>query len=295
MPSQVSRTGSTPTLSVAHRHWLELNDRQRSYLTIFYELDQEAEIEQRRRWYRSLPREPADTWRWIPYDTKHPRAGPTVCQQRLDAEGLRDKGAGATLAALCRRGLLRTREIRIDTLPGQSLQTQIRLTSAGRAAARVNNEERSSESTTLPQWIVETLQEITEAGPDGLPKYKIGRAAARQLGPQGLHLIEEAHPWSYQLTPQGNEVTLKHRTRRSSPVEGLLSLGGTTTPRANSYSGRPERVATAPLPPSWLECPGQGLANDQPCLGPAGGHPSPPLKSTPREVSLRRSTEPPYD
>lgn len=225
MPRQAPRRGSAPTIPVAHQHWSQLNDRQRSYLTIFYELDQEAENEQRRRWYRSLPREPADTWRWIPYDTKHPRAGPTVCQQRLDTEGLRDAGSGATLAALCRRGLLRTREIRIDTPPGQPLQTQIRLTSAGRAAARANNEERGSVSATLPQWIVEALEEIAEAGPDGLPKYKIGRAAARQLGPRGLHLIEEAHPWSYQLTRQGNEVTLKHRTRHPGPVEGLSPLG----------------------------------------------------------------------
>lgn len=230
MPPQAPRTGRAPTTHAAHQHWSELNDRQRSYLAVFYKLDQEAEHEQRSRWHRSLQRDPADTWRWIPYDTKHPGAGPTVCQQRLDTQGLRDTGAGATLAALCRRGLLRTREIRVDTLPGHPTQTQIRLTSAGRAAARTNEEQRRTEPTTLPQWIAETLQEIAEAGPEGLAKYSVGRAAARRLGPQGLHLIEEASPWSYRLTPKGNDVTLAHHQSRSAPTANALPLGPRNDP-----------------------------------------------------------------
>ncbi|CAL9366518.1 hypothetical protein SUDANB105_00773 [Streptomyces sp. enrichment culture] len=204
-----------PRTVAARQLWSELNHRQQRYLALIYELDQEAEQEQRQRWHRGLPREPADTWRWIPYATMHAQAVPTPCQQRLDIEGLRDAGAGSTLAALARRNLLHTRVVQIDALAGNPNQIQVRLTPFGRATVRASGPDQSTAPAVLPRWITETLQKITEAGPDGLPKFDISRSAARRLGPRGLRLIEDACHWSYRLTQAGHAALLDHHAHRA--------------------------------------------------------------------------------
>ncbi|MFD8550041.1 hypothetical protein [Streptomyces fradiae] len=214
-----------PRTVAARQLWSELNHRQQRYLTLIYELDQEAEQEQRQRWHRGLPREPAETWRWIPYATMHGQAVPTPCQQRLDVEGLRDAGAGSTLAALARRNLLHTRVVRIDSLAGKPNQVQIRLTSFGRATVRASGPDQSTEPAVLPSWISEALQKITEAGPDGLPKFEISRSAARRLGPRGLRLIEDARHWSYRLTQAGHTALLDHHAHPAREPGHLASPG----------------------------------------------------------------------
>ncbi|MCA1188781.1 hypothetical protein LCD36_20370, partial [Saccharopolyspora sp. 6T] len=115
-----------------------LNTRQQQYLNIVFELDQQAERDQRRRWHQGLPRQPADQWRWIPYATRHTHASPTPAQQALKAQGILSAGSGSTLAALTRRGLLDIRETTIDSIGGTVRQTQLRLTTTGRHTARFN-------------------------------------------------------------------------------------------------------------------------------------------------------------
>src|SRR2546430_3733511 len=51
----------------------------------------------------------------------------------------------------------------------------------GRASLSTNQKDQPPGPPALPQWLTEALQEIAEAGPDGLPKYKIGRTVARRL------------------------------------------------------------------------------------------------------------------
>lgn len=190
--------------SAAHRQWAALNPRQQHYLTVFFALDQAAEQEQRQRWHQQHTREPAGTWRWIPYATRHPQAPATPCQQHLDDHGLRDSGAGATLAALVRRGLILTRETYLDELPERPVQLQVRLTTAGRAAVRASQPPTTSPP--LAEWLQEALTKVSQAGPDGLAKYEISRSAARRLGPRGLRYIQDARPWSYQLTREGQSA-----------------------------------------------------------------------------------------
>lgn len=195
---------SSPAPRDAHGQWASLNPRQQRYLMVLYELDHQAEQEQQNRWYQKLPREPAKTWRWIPYATRSPLANPTPAQQLLEADGLRDPGAGATLAALARRGLILLRDIDIGSTEGQSLQTQIRLTKLGRSTARATQPAPpTSNAQPLPAWLMEALTTVARAGPDGLPKYEISRAAARRRGPRGLRLIEQGQAWSYHLTVAG--------------------------------------------------------------------------------------------
>ncbi|QFU86656.1 hypothetical protein [Amycolatopsis sp. YIM 10] len=182
-----------------------LNARQQQYLDIVFELDQQAERDQRRRWHQGLPRQPADQWRWIPYATRHAHASLTPAQQALKACGLHSAGSGSTLAALTRRGLLEIRDITIDGVGGPARQTQLRLTRAGRQAARINQSPRDTEPDPLPLWLYEALARVGSAQPPGLPKVDISRVAARRLGPKEYGYIEDSTAWSYALTDAGRQ------------------------------------------------------------------------------------------
>lgn len=108
--------------------WEELNDRQRTYLDVLFRVDQNLEAEQRQRAARGqFTSAPARAWRRIDFNNP---IGPV--RRALEARGVYDSGAGATLAALRKRGLIDT-----ETMPGV-LQDQVSvwLTRAGRAAVR---------------------------------------------------------------------------------------------------------------------------------------------------------------
>jgi hypothetical protein len=180
-----------------------LNSRQSKYLELVYHADQEAEEHQRRQWHQHGRRDPADQWRWIAYATDHPQAAFTGLQQSLVQAGMHDPGAGATFAALIRRGLLETRTIQADTPHGPARQRQVRLTRAGRRAARENKPARSPALCGLPPWLEDALSAVRNASPPGLPKTSISRRAARRLGPAGYHYIDDANAWAYKITSKG--------------------------------------------------------------------------------------------
>ncbi|MEV6712566.1 hypothetical protein AB0M48_11040 [Lentzea sp. NPDC051208] len=181
---------------------LNLNERQHGYLEVFYELDQEAERRQQRRWHQNLHRDRASDWRWIPYSVDAPSADPTPAQQMLATKGIHDAGAGSTLAALFRRGLIDLRHVTIDTAQGPLPQAEVRLTPKGRAAFRASLPVDDN-STRLPDWLHDALSKIGDAPDAVLLKTNIGRTAARRLGAKGLGYIEDATPWSYRLTDEG--------------------------------------------------------------------------------------------
>lgn len=136
--------------------WQELNKRQQLYLTAIYEADQaaEADIADRRRRMYSIP--PADEWRWLNYY-------PGIWA-RVDNAGERDPGTGSTLAALERRDLIHVREIQSGTA------VQIRLRTAGRAAARAGIQEQAPRRTPaglLSEWLWDALATIYRAGETG--------------------------------------------------------------------------------------------------------------------------------
>ncbi|GGY71470.1 hypothetical protein GCM10010363_61020 [Streptomyces omiyaensis] len=116
--------------------WRELNDRQQGTLAVVFELDQGAETSRRRSAARGeWDDRPASEWRTIDFahEPGDRRAfGWTLMQERLASRGWDNQGNGSTVAALAARGLLE-RDARPTTF---GFMHQVRLTRAGRAAAR---------------------------------------------------------------------------------------------------------------------------------------------------------------
>ncbi|MFD6743246.1 hypothetical protein ACWHA6_38190 [Streptomyces anthocyanicus] len=183
-----------------------LNARQRIYLDVLFTIDQANESAQARRWHATRERQPAEQWRWITYGVDHPAAEATQVQQHLGQRHVLDAGAGATLAALQRRGLIELRRVAQDSTAGPIWHTQVRLTRAGRAAGRAlqpESAEQAPDPSLLPEWLQAALEAVADAPGQILPKVAIGRVAARRLGPGGHHYIEDASAWEYRLTRAG--------------------------------------------------------------------------------------------
>lgn len=122
--------------------WAELNERQRQYLSTIFEADQAAEADIAARSSRRAKTPPASEWRQITYDIKVPKGaqlgvGYTSVQHTLRQAGVHDPGAGSTLAALSKRGLIIVTYDQVEVLPfGWVPRIRVRLTTLGRAAAR---------------------------------------------------------------------------------------------------------------------------------------------------------------
>ncbi|MEY2249150.1 hypothetical protein AB8A21_40580 [Streptomyces sp. BF23-18] len=183
-----------------------LNERQRTYLEVLFTIDQDNESAQNRRWHAARERQPAEQWRWITYGIDHPAAEATAVQQQLGQQHVLDAGAGATLAALQRRGLIELRRVAVDGPAGPLWHTQVRLTRSGRAAGRSLQPappEQATGPSLLPAWLQAALETVAAAPGQTLAKITIGRVAARRLGPAGHGYIEDASAWQYRLTPAG--------------------------------------------------------------------------------------------
>jgi hypothetical protein len=187
-------------------HLPDLNERQQAYLEVLFTIDQDNESAQNRRWHATRERQPAEQWRWITYGVDHPEAEATAVQKQLGRHDVLDAGAGATLAALQRRGLIKLRRLAQDSPAGPIWHTQVRLTRAGRAAGRALRPE-PAEGTTgsplLPEWLQAALEAVAAAPSQTIAKVAIGRVAARRLGPHGHGYIEDASAWQYRITPAG--------------------------------------------------------------------------------------------
>ncbi|MFI8342807.1 hypothetical protein ACIF8W_22510 [Streptomyces sp. NPDC085639] len=150
--------------------------------------DQEAE--RRARVARSTYQDPgpASAWRKLPFSIKAelPFAEYTTIQSRLREEGRLDAGAGATLHALARRGLLKITEDRIDVPEvGLVARVLVELTRAGRACARAGlgiSPAPRRPKHLLSEWLWGNLARVATAGPDGLPEDVMGGKAKYYLG-----------------------------------------------------------------------------------------------------------------
>ncbi|MDG5808702.1 hypothetical protein P9869_39935 [Streptomyces ossamyceticus] len=183
-----------------------LNARQQAYLDVLFTIDQDNERAQARRWHATRERQPAEQWRWITYGVDHPAAEASAVQQQLDLRHVLDAGAGATLAALQRRGLIELRRVAQDSVAGPVWHIQVRLTRAGRAAGRAlqpASAEQMPDPSLLPEWLHAALDAVAAAPEQTLSKTDIGRVAARRLGPEGHGYIEDASAWQYRLTEAG--------------------------------------------------------------------------------------------
>ncbi|MEU3465255.1 hypothetical protein ABZ721_35630 [Streptomyces sp. NPDC006733] len=190
-----------------------MNERQQAYLNVLFTIDQDNESTQARRWHTTRERRPAEQWRWITYGVDHPAAEATAVQQQLSQHHVLDAGAGATLAALQRRGLIELRRIAQDSATGPVWHTQVRLTRAGRAVGRALHPisaEQVPNPSLLPEWLQAALETVAAAPEQTLAKVAIGRVAARRLGPDGHGYIEDASAWQYRLTAAGRTYLAAH-------------------------------------------------------------------------------------
>lgn len=154
--------------------WQELNDRQQGTLKVLFELDQQAEEGRRERGARgNWDKTPASEWRLIDFSLLPAREfgapgryldrGMTTAQRLLAEAGWDSQGNGATLAALEKRGLIRTSTRSTGTDHGMRC---VALTTAGRAAARAGLR-MPTRRAALPAWAWAALADLWEAGQDG--------------------------------------------------------------------------------------------------------------------------------
>ncbi|MEW2301959.1 hypothetical protein AB0958_18630 [Streptomyces sp. NPDC006655] len=155
--------------------WAELNERQQTYLTAIYDADQNAEANQRGGAFDWGHGPPASEWRWQTFSIKLPKdlVGYTSIQHQLRAKGEHDQGAGSSLAALRRRGLVEVMEDLIQTVLGLVPRVRVKLTTIGRATARAglgHTAPKSAPRGMLSEWLWSNLVRLYRAGPDGLPE-----------------------------------------------------------------------------------------------------------------------------
>jgi transcriptional regulator with XRE-family HTH domain len=171
----------------AGQQWRDLNDRQRAYLTACYRLDQEREAAVRRERAANRDPGPASRWRKLPFTIKADPAftGYTEIQERLRSEGYHDPGAGATLQALARGGLILLSEDQVEVFPvGFVPRVLVELTRQGRACVRAGLEEspRRPPKGLLSEWLWRNLVQVAAAGPQGLPENGLWGNARFYLG-----------------------------------------------------------------------------------------------------------------
>ncbi len=159
-----------------------LNDRQRIYLRVLFDHDQGLEDEHRRLGARgTFDRMPARVWRRIAFNDAH-----SPIPGRLQAAGVYDSGAGATLAALRDRGLIET-----DTEPGPlSDLVSVWLTRAGRAAVRAHDGTPARASRprwALSEWLWRQMAAVARTGEDGLLSDQLATTAHLYLDAGHAH------------------------------------------------------------------------------------------------------------
>ncbi len=158
----------------ALRTWESLNDRQQVYLGEIMRDDRMTETEMWMRRVQRLPVPRAAEWRKLPLTLKAASAavGYTRLQERLRQRGLHDPGAGQTVHALERRGLLVITEDRVQhPAAGEVGRVLVEITRRGRAAARAGlgePREQDPPAHLLSEWLWGVVARAAAAEPAGL-------------------------------------------------------------------------------------------------------------------------------
>lgn len=154
--------------------WESLNERQQAYLGEIMRDDRMTETEMWMRRVQRLPVPRAAEWRKLPLAL---RAAPSVVgytrlQERLRQRGVHDPGAGQTVHALERRGLLVVTEDRVEhPAAGEVGRVLVEITRRGRAAARAGlGEPREPDPAPhlLSEWLWGVVARVAAAEPAGL-------------------------------------------------------------------------------------------------------------------------------
>lgn len=154
--------------------WDSLNERQQVYLGEVMRDDRMTATEMWMRRLQRLPVPKAAEWRRLPLAL---RAAPSVAgytrlQERLRQRGVHDPGAGSTVHALERRGLLVVSEDSVDhPAVGEVGRVLVEITRRGRAAARAGlGEPREPDPAPhlLSEWLWGVVARVASAEPAGL-------------------------------------------------------------------------------------------------------------------------------
>ncbi|QMU67110.1 helix-turn-helix domain-containing protein [Streptacidiphilus sp. P02-A3a] len=168
----------------AQATWESLNERQQVYLGEIMRDDRMTATEMWMRRVQRLAVPRAAEWRKLPLTLK---AGPsavgyTRLQERLRQRGVHDPGAGQTVHALERRGLLVITEDTVEhPVGGEVGRVLVEITKRGRAAARAGLGEASEPEPgahLLSEWLWGVLSRVAAAEPTGLDD---DRLAGRSL------------------------------------------------------------------------------------------------------------------
>ncbi|WP_156184729.1 hypothetical protein [Allosalinactinospora lopnorensis] len=178
------RLQSPPTPNASSRKtWESLNERQQTYLGEILRDERMTETEVWMRRVHHMPASSPAQWRKLPLALHEPTrlVGYTRLQQRLSRSGVHDPGAGSTVQALERRGLLTTStDVVHHPAVGQVRRTLVELTRRGRAAARAGLGEPAEPKPPTPllsEWLWSVVARVARAGPDGLQRDELsGRA-----------------------------------------------------------------------------------------------------------------------
>ncbi|MFB7649410.1 hypothetical protein ACFC0S_15870 [Streptomyces sp. NPDC056084] len=189
--------------SKAEQAWDALNERQRAYMTVLYDHDQAAETARAQDAAAGyFDDTPAAVWRRI--DVVGPGSKLTSVQRALARRDVRDDGAGSTLQALQRYGLIEVHDETVETRRGKSRRVQATLTRAGRAAVRAGTQEpgrrRSGE---LTEYAWERLVRLWRADPGTVRIWGSNTEAALVTRPKEPYA--EGTLGDYRITEAGRE------------------------------------------------------------------------------------------
>lgn len=154
--------------------WESLNERQQIYLGEIMRDDRMTETEMWMRRVQRLLVPRAAEWRKLPLTLKAAPSviGYTRLQERLRQRGVHDPGAGPTVHALERRGLLMITEDLVEhPAVGEVGRVLVEITRRGRAAARAGlGEPREPDPAAhlLSEWLWGVLARVAVAEPNGL-------------------------------------------------------------------------------------------------------------------------------
>ncbi|MBC9714341.1 helix-turn-helix domain-containing protein [Streptomyces sp. TRM66268-LWL] len=177
LPARRARQPSGDSMAA----WSSLNDRQRTYLTCIFHQDQEVEEEQRNARLAGAEQRPAAEWRrmTLALSASSAAVGYTRIQERLRGAGVHDPGAGSSVAALERRGLIALYRDRVyvDGL-GDMPRTRVEMTRRGRAVARAAlgvPREAGPPAPLLSLWLWKIVVRVARAGEQGVDGSLAGR------------------------------------------------------------------------------------------------------------------------